>query len=243
VIDHLAFPGGTLEDYAQAIRGNLPLVNIVVMPEARSLPVPPVELHTVGVDQALDLLEGESYPDERTIVRITVRQIGVAPGAGEPTNPVFRISAEKHSRGRPAATEVQVWTVAALLSKELPAEAILTAIETSVDLASGTYGPAEVRFHEATGLIIACGYTEQLDAIDCVIDRLQESAAQRQGAADTKAGDEVRAKIAELSTLATARANEIEQLKLAHAQLAEKLASSELRVRVLENLSGQGKPK
>ncbi len=183
----LDFPGGTLGDYVEALRQVAVDVNVVLAtPEVRDLPVPPIRLNSVAVGAAVRVVEGEIHLDGRSGLVIVANEIQVT---GPNQKPVFRIST--HRRGRPSSAEVHVWSVAALLSQDVKAEAILTAVETSLELMGGEHAQSQVRFHQDTGVLIAYGERQHLSAIDHVVDGMHEAAAERK-AADRMAAESQR---------------------------------------------------
>lgn len=176
----LKFGGGTLAEYVAAIRKAAGDVNILIAtPEARAIPVPEVELKSVSLGSALELLAEDVRTKSGDELRVYVDHFG--PQSAD-ARPVFRIRVEPKSR--PGPSGVHVWTLSGLLSDELSPEAVLTAVETAVGLLGDQFAPAEIRFHEATGLLIVSGRHEQLQAVDRVIDRLQEANARAVKVAD-----------------------------------------------------------
>ena len=172
------FPGGTLAEYLEAIRNAAGGANVVLAaPEARKVSLPSIRLNSVAVGAAVRVVAGEVRVDGLSL-RIHVEEIGPS---DEGEQPIYRVSAVR--QGRPPSTDVMVWTLAGLLTEETKAEDVLTAIETSVGLLGEKYEPAQVRFHEATGLLLACGEHQQLAAIDNVVDGLRNGLAQLRGAA------------------------------------------------------------
>ncbi len=202
------FAGGTMAEYVAELRGQVPAANIVlVTPETGSVALPPIELTNVPLDSAVHVIEGEFLKggkDSRLL--ITVDRLGQKDTGG---TIVYRVAA--HRRGGPVSSDVHVWSVAGLLAQGVKSEDVLTAVETAVGLLEGHYSPAEVRFHEATGLLIARGQGQQLDAIENVVDGLMNSAHERREAAQEQKATQ-RAEQLELQLAArTAEARSLQQ--------------------------------
>lgn len=236
----LDFPGGSLAEYVAAVRQAGGNANIVMMHEAQGIEIPAVQLKQVTIGAALGLVRGEFQPDDQTMLRIQLDEIGPW-GADE--QPVYRISASVHRPRRHAPTEARVWSVADLLAAEIKAEDILTAVETAVELLAKAMEPAEIRFHEPTGLIIARGHPDQMRAIEEVIDQLRGTVEMRREAqegghtgslADLFAWIEDMKRLeveaareggAQVLEQAEGRIEELRALMTEHARLAEELRS------------------
>ncbi|MCP4590695.1 MAG: hypothetical protein GY842_08120 [bacterium] len=230
---NLDFPGGSVVDYVAALRKAVRDVNIVVMPAAQDLEVPPVQLQSVGLGSALQLIQGRFNPDERTVVEIEVADVSVyEDGEGA----VWRVSAEIHRRGRPSSMETRVWCVADLRDTDTPPEAVLTAVETAVGLLAEDYPPAEIRFHEATGLIIARGHREQVGAIDQVLDELRGNRKRAQTSEESK---ETQEQAEELKRLIDERGREVAELSEQILQLKAGLREREIVIRELQSRQAQ----
>ena len=209
----LEFPGGTIAEYVEALNEVVGKANIVVMAAARDIEMPPIELNSVALGSALELIQGEFQPQERVRVQVHVDEVSMYE---EGEKPIHRVFAEVHRQGRPSETSVHVWTVANLLSENLPPDAVLTAVETAVELVTDLRQPAEIRFHEATGLIIARGSRQQLEAVDYVVRQVEEG-IERRRAASREAQEmpsEARARITVLEEEVRQRSRETEMLKL-----------------------------
>ncbi len=203
----LTFPGGTLEEYVQAVRKAASGANIMVATgEAGKVHVPPVELESVTVRAAVHLLVGRYDLDDRMAIYVEVEDVR---SAGKP---VFRVSANKHG-GRTQA-EVKVWSVLDLIGDELAgdkmsAKEVLTAVETAVELLIEHNQPAQVRFHESTGLLIARGTSSQLHAIGQVVSELRGSLVVLEVLHGLKRAGDAQALIAELEADAEENSEDI----------------------------------
>ena len=165
------FSGGTLNEYVDAIRRARPkgAANVVVMPIAKSLEVPPVTLVAVTVEAAVRLLEG-SYilPGGRqAYVEVQSYPIGDSPDL------VLKISAQHETSHIGSA----VWSVEEALADGQTVEELLGAVEAVLSLFSQK---ADITFHPPTRLLIARGTGEQLELVREAIERLIHSAERRQ---------------------------------------------------------------
>jgi len=164
------FPGGTLSEYVEALRKARPdgAVNIVVMPTAKGLPVPPVRLVAVTVEAAIQILEGPYTTDDGLSAEVEVRTYRI----GDSPDMVMKILAQTETwRIRSA-----VWSVEAALAYGQTAEKLLEAVEAARSLFPTK---AEISYHPPTGLLIARGTDEQLDLVRDVLEQLIDGAERR----------------------------------------------------------------
>lgn len=157
----LAFPGGTVTQYVEAINKAAGGSRIVVRPSAASLEAPPVRLTGVNVGHAAAVLDGLTELQGETMSRIYIRDVGG----------VFIIGASSEDDRRLVGTHV--WSIQHLIGSEaLPADDVLAAVETALAVFPD---PADVRFHVETGILIARAPEDQLEAIDRVLDAIEQS--------------------------------------------------------------------
>lgn len=193
---NLQFSGGTIAEYVAAIRDAAGDVNIVLAtPEVRDIPLPPIQLQSVAINSAIQLVAGEMQANNRTVLNVYVEEFDPK---YDRARPIFRVSARRQGpapKKRPR--DVLVWTVADLLNidpsevrcphcgydDELEGKAVLTAVETAVGLLGEKLSPAEIRYHEATTLLVASGDRQQLEAIDQVVRGLREGIIRQRAAA------------------------------------------------------------
>jgi hypothetical protein len=169
---NLQFGGGTIAEYLDTIRKETGYeVNIVLVdPRAGEPRLPAIELKGVAMIAAVHLVEGEYPLEDGTVIGVIVENLG---GRGEQqSNPLFRVYGKTSVWEAPS--RVRVWSLSGLIDEELTAEDALTAVELAVRLVDTTSRIADVRFHEATSLLIANGTQDQIGAISGVIDRLDE---------------------------------------------------------------------
>ncbi len=165
----LEFSGGSAMDYVASIRRAAGETNIVVAPEASEIPMPPVTLTQVTVAGAIDLLDGRGHERPSRTVTLLVRHMPMYDPAERQTYQVLA-----RVVGRAAASPTQVWTVSNLLTNGITSEAVLAAVEMALEVV-GSKTEMDIRFHEDTGLLIAHGDQEQLEVINEVLKRLNES--------------------------------------------------------------------
>jgi hypothetical protein len=136
--------------------------------------------------------------------------------------------------------EAGVWTISELLGEEMKAQDVLTAIQTAVDLTSGQFWVAEIKFHEATGLIIAQGHVQQMHTIDQVIKRLRDGMKGPTGPAMTDtpsvlgALEGLKSYNQQLMDKLANVESKVTQLQLEKATLNEEIARRDARIRELE---------
>lgn len=165
----LEFSGGSAMDYVATIRQAAGETNIVVAPEADQIRMPPVKLAQVTVAAALDLLDGRNFRRPDRTVELAVRNMPMYDTA---ERRIYQIVAEV--MGFHESSHAQIWTVSNLLTNGIPSEAVLGAVEMALEVV-GSSTELDIRFHEDTGLLIARGDQEQLEVINEVLDRLNES--------------------------------------------------------------------
>ena len=169
----LNFPGGTAVAYVNAVRKAAGDINVVVAPEAGEVVMPAVTIKQVTVAAAIELLNGQvrDLPDRR--VQLSVSQLLMYDTRERQT---YQVRAKVS--GRPTVQAASVWTLADLLDNDLSSEAVLSAVETALEVVGSATKP-DVRFHEDTALLIASGDHDQLQAIEHVLDSLNEAVSQR----------------------------------------------------------------
>jgi hypothetical protein len=174
----LRFPGGSAADYIEALCEASEFLNVLVTPEVHQLDMQPVELKRVDPTAAIRLLDGlrQERPDGALVV-----DVEAVPGALF-QSVIYKVSAVPEKRGsRPAKAASEVWSLAEIIKGGMPAEDVLTAIETALDMFDEDAAAAEVRFHKETGLLMAFARPEQIEAVDDVVTAL--TVALRTGAA------------------------------------------------------------
>jgi type II secretory pathway component GspD/PulD (secretin) len=215
------FTGGPATEYIAAIRKADPEANIVVLGELEQITIPAVRLRNADVFSALDLLN--SAPHQQA--GVSIKEIH---HDGD-RSPVFTITTYLKSPDKPQLRKPQttVISMAELLDEKLKPADALKAIEAALELVKGEYDPAQVRFHEETGLLIARGSPEQVESIQQVIAQLhQRAGAIRHKAqqADAQARGENRSQ----ELLAARAENESLRMKATQAEISAQMLQAEV---------------
>jgi hypothetical protein len=223
------FPGGAATEYITAIRKADADANIVVLGELDEIPVPAVRLRNVDVGAALAVLS-ELPPQQGNQGReVKIEEIL---RDGE-RSPVFTVTGRTWSMGKGTAhaQKTSVISMAELLGENLKPADALKAVETALELIKGDYEPAQIRFHEETGLLIARGSPEQIESIQQVIAQLQERAGTLRHK-EQQAAQEARE---ESFALATAHGDlELQQARTSNDNLRQQVTAAETRAQLLE---------
>ena len=231
----LSFPGGTVTQYLASVQRVAGEINVIVAPEAQNVFVPAVTLKDVTVTSAINLINGRTRDEGTRSITINVEHM---PTYAQGERKTFQILARVH--GARHVSVARVWTVTNLLDNEIPSEAVLSAVEMALEVV-GSETKLDVRFHGDTGLLIASGDPYQLEAIEEVLDRLNDSVAGRLAiaqvevdAADFKAArDEVGALRQEVTRLEL-RARQLEDMLVAkeheRAELVAELRAAQIEL-------------
>lgn len=204
----LDFPGGTAAEYIQAVQNAIAqraegrlAPNIVSVTEATGrIRMPAVQLRGVDPWSAL-LLVGDLRVERGDVVtELEVEQIPTSPHA----SPIYRVAADEIRQPRVVSANMpprettrenerlsNVWSLADITTLGMNAEEALTAIEAALALAEeelpsdGAEGSAaprrtQLRYHDATDLLIAVGPEEQIVLIHEVLAQLRETAQIRE---------------------------------------------------------------
>jgi hypothetical protein len=165
----LTFPGGTALDYLNAVRERAPHVNVITQPDVALVQMEPVQLQRVDTASAVFLLSGM---DARVGDRWIVLDVGDA-GQG-PGEPIYVVRAKEAGRRGRAGLQSAVWLARPIIERGVAAEDLLTAVETAVRMFAEASAQTEISFHAETALVIARGPTDEIEAIESVIDALLE---------------------------------------------------------------------
>lgn len=180
----LDFRGGNAAEYIEALRKAAgDKVNVVVMDQVDAVSVPAVRLRGVDFASAIGILNGESSETDSAYVKLDVRAIEPSsiggPIAGV-SRRVFKVTAEMRPKGPDLRSQMSsIWSVVDLLGSGFSADDISTAISSALDLMLDGAEPANIRFHEETGLIMAFGSHQEIEVVSNVIDQLRVAASQR----------------------------------------------------------------
>lgn len=175
----VSFAGGTVAEYAEVLRDTPGNANIIVMPDAASIELPELEMRSVDIYSAMELLEGQyESPGIKRVLSISNHH-GVVDGA----ETIFVVNAKvSRSRGHLSDEETGavVMSIEHLIDpSSMPAEDVLTSIEFAMAMIDGDDGSSEIRFHAPTSLLIVRGRGTQLSTVSQVIDQLEQTAHNR----------------------------------------------------------------
>lgn len=191
-IINLEFPGGTLREYIAAVQraAGQETVNVLVPAEAANLPLPPISMKQVSARTALEALRWAFPQRSPHVVRIV--PVG-GPGSVSPTFAVEYVPTGivSASGATPPPDRVDVLSIRDLIDPAdggagLPVEALLTSVEAALAL-NGTDRKPELRFHEASGLLIVRGTVDQIDIVRDLVDEIQADTKRRRVAARERA--------------------------------------------------------
>lgn len=172
----LTFQGGSMVEFIMAVRDHVPDANIVLADNAARAGVPPLVLRKAGLAQALEaacqVVEApfevrvkELRGDGEWVYTITAPKAPprVRSETTPPPPPAQRIvSLQELTRGEGA----------------LRVDIILSAIELACESAES---PVVLRFHGDSGLLIARGTAEQMEALETVVAVLRKARPQSRG--------------------------------------------------------------
>lgn len=189
----LDFPGGTLQEYVDAIRKKVGNANIIVMPEAMNIPMPAIHLSSVEVGGALasldDLKLATGYQEIKT--HLSFHQGNQNLGELD----IYTINANIHTYN----IMTRVFSVSDILHGKVSERDLLSTIESSLELVSENLPEAKVQFHPETGILIVRGYDAQVDVVNNLLDELHQSARQERSRKEKAAAMENQQKSRSLS--------------------------------------------
>ncbi len=163
------FPGGTVADYVQALKKAAGGVNIVAAIETKDVQMPAVDLTNASLAGALGVLNGRTAQTADRYIKLAVHENF---GGSSEEKMVYAIDAAVQGRAVDDRIMQRVWSVKNILENGTQPNDLLTAVQTSLDLLSNPGKPAQLKFHEATGLIIVRASPDQIDAIQQVIEQM-----------------------------------------------------------------------
>lgn len=184
----LDFPGGPIEEYVAAVKDAAAPrpVNVVIRGQTSGFTLEPVRLQDVSVSLALKMPEGSVEQRDGSIV--SVRVLERHADAGEP---VYLLDMQRvvHGAERPGASPAEVLVLSlneittALPGDPpevvVPAETVLTAVETAIGVAGGESAAPEIRFHPESSLLIVAGSKEAARATSEVVRNIFNDVTQR----------------------------------------------------------------
>lgn len=211
----LEFPGGTLDQYARALRataGESP-VNILYSREVGEIEVPPVSLKQASVYGAMQSLMriAATKQGQSLVVETQAGVITVAVSNMYNATSVFR----SNEAERPM---LEVMSIRDLLesadpqAKEgttLPADTVLTAVTQALEMMSKDNLKAPtIKYHKESGLLLVSGSPNQVHVVNQALSAMRSDLAQRQ-----EQGMRLRE-----AEMAKERSKRLSQERIAHAE-------------------------
>jgi len=172
------FEGGSVKEYVEAIKKVAPSANIVVMACADRVDMPAVQLTKVSLSTALQLLDGRSTQSAQGYTELHVQyNEGDEEGQG-----IWAIDCQTSLRDPFGGRGYRIWSVKDMVGEgqKTTINDVMSVVDSALSMVdegeaeAGT--PPQVKFHEATGLIIAKGTDAQLGVIEEVLDAMRETA-------------------------------------------------------------------
>lgn len=224
----LSFEGGTVQQYVNMIEMKAGHANVILDLNDIEIPMPKVELKRVEFLSAMKLLDGRESIVNGMYVRLNMRTIQTTVREA----PTVMITAEIEPAESIQNFRSTVLSVKDLLRAGMTAEDVLTAVTTALELFDESNEPAELRFHEQTGLLIARGDREQMATIHDVVDQLRKAAMQdRHSQEDQRRAAQLHEKLQHLQQELETRRHEMEAFA---RKAAENRTRAELLARELE---------
>ncbi len=162
----LDFPGGTMADYAAAVRAAWPGANLAMLGGAEKARVPAMKFRDVTVEAAMRAVESQQLNEDGTSSAIVVRGVEI----GGSKEGLYRVVLESGQAKARSEARVHVWSLAPMLAAGVKIEDALSAIEAALAVDGR---PTTIKYHEATMLLIVRGSQEQHDVIDTVIHEVE----------------------------------------------------------------------
>jgi hypothetical protein len=185
------FQGGTIMEYIAVLSKAAPDLNVVIRPETKEIPMPPVSLKGVAHGTALQLIPAlADSGDEIAVMPVQspgsgseVFVIGVKPSRPQGVMPgavMMHATPAGRTVGRglpfagPSGKSVRVFSLRALTSgaDALKPETVLTAIDTALGL-QGAEEAASIKLHPESGLLVVRGDPTQIDAVEQVLTTME----------------------------------------------------------------------
>ncbi len=181
---NVRFEGGTVKEYVEALRKVAPEANIVVMNCVDKVEMPAVQLTKVSLMTALELLDGRSSQNGQGYTELTVTHND----GDEDGQTVWVIDCQTSASDPFGGRGYRIWSIKDMIGEGSTTSIndVVSVVESALSMVSegGTEGEAQLpqmKFHEATGLIIAKGTDAQLSVIDEVLEAMRDSAHEEGG--------------------------------------------------------------
>ncbi len=155
-------PSGSVLQLVEAIRENIPKLNIVVTETASSYRLPEIKLAEVPIRGALSLVS--------TLTDNAVEVNFQSQNEGSEANLVLISSQEGYSPDRNLT--VRVLNVKRLL-QEADRDALLSALDEGYRMMGNETNQVEIKIHEATGLLFVKGTSSQLVMAESIVQEIE----------------------------------------------------------------------
>jgi hypothetical protein len=167
------FPGGTATEYVDALRKAAKDVNVALVADVSSVRVPPVSLKNVDPIAAAEILR--SVPEEQG-GRFVQFELRYEKARSADQSGLITVGAKISNKQHPGGDAVisRVFAVSNLLMNDIKPADLLTSVQTALEMNQNPAMPAQIRFHEATGLLIVRGTGEQVETVTAVVEQLRQ---------------------------------------------------------------------
>ncbi|MCA9295729.1 MAG: hypothetical protein KC983_04415 [Phycisphaerales bacterium] len=243
------FPGGTVDAFRKAVLAKKPNANIVLLPPAGEITLPPIQLRGVMLQSAFAVIV--NAPTQRAD-GVQQRLSMNSPGTDGNGAPIIVLQGDlrtpMNAQPQPAGPtgesriRSQPFSLSDIIGEDmLKKDDVLTAIEMSVATFGDDAAKTELRFHEPTNMLVARGPMEQLFTVEQTLNVLMESAqvvAHRnsitQSLADT---DQLRLQLRAQKDDNAALRDQVERAAIVHEQLQRAMAERDEALHKLSMLT------
>jgi hypothetical protein len=171
-IMRIDFPGGTVAEYIAHLRELRPDANIVLMPDAAKVSLPPITLSTLADELHTTIQILEHITDASTEPNIAIVWDGIiylvrlqSPRALERTG---RSAVDYHVNSYSLASVI--------VPNHISAKDVLSNIEIAIGMIDTGENLPDMRFHEQTNLLIVGGRMDQHRAISNTLSSMKQTA-------------------------------------------------------------------
>ncbi len=182
VLVSVDFPGGTLTEWVVALTqaAKPEPANIILRGDAERIPIAPTKLDNVPLSAALEVVSGDYPLQDNTFYRVSTKEFQEAAGRSVFSMEIINIgSRAPRSPHQPAPRDIIVLQIKELTTAMpgdppevvVPAETVLTAIETVLEVAEDD-GKTDMKYHSASGLIMLAGPVSSLKAAEEVVKQM-----------------------------------------------------------------------
>ncbi|MFH2002100.1 MAG: hypothetical protein ABIK28_20670 [Planctomycetota bacterium] len=168
---NIEFPGGTITEFLQLIeKTNGIKPNVIVSKEAAQVKLPPIQLRSAPLAEAIMAIERLEMIDD---VLIRVNE----------TRSVLTVIAydkkKEQPKSPPFAIESKVFDTSDLVTEKLRIVDIVTAINATWEMLDLPPRKPQLKYHEETKLLIVVGSEKAIVAADNVLRELQEAVSRK----------------------------------------------------------------